>query len=156
MRRRIFPGHWVLSVVQAADEGDNLCGEPPGSSGGSLAAATEGAEGRHGGSMSRFMCAVLSLSLLSPVAAQDKPHSYVPKEGFVPDAATAIRIAEAVWIPIYGEKDIAEQKPFRAILKNGVWTVLGTFNHPPSWSGGVALAEISKATGQILRISHGV
>ena len=28
---------------------------------------------------------------------------YLPKEGFVPDKNTAIKIAEAVWFPIYGE-----------------------------------------------------
>ena len=105
--------------------------------------------------MNRLLSVVLCLGLLGAIQAEDKPHSYIPKEGFVPDAATAAKIAEAVWTPIYGEKEIAEQKPFRATLKEGVWTVVGSFNHPPSWSGGVALAEISKATGQILRVSHG-
>jgi hypothetical protein len=105
--------------------------------------------------MNRYLPAVLSLCFLVPALAQEKKHSYVPKDGFVPDAATAARIAEAVWIPIYGEKEIAEQKPFRATLKKDVWTVEGSFNHPPSWSGGVAVAEISKTTGQILRVSHG-
>ncbi len=106
--------------------------------------------------MNRLLCGLLCLGLVGSVIAQDQPHSYVPKDGFVPDAATAVKIAEAVWTPIYGEKEIAEQKPFKATLNKGVWTVLGSFNHPPSWSGGVALAEISKATGQILRVSHGM
>ncbi len=105
--------------------------------------------------MKQILLGILCSSLLVPVLAQEKKHSYVPKEGFVPDAATAMKIAEAVWTPIYGEKEIAEQKPFRATLKEDVWTVLGSFNHPPSWSGGVAVAEISKTTGQILRVSHG-
>jgi hypothetical protein len=52
-------------------------------------------------------------------------HSYVPPKGFVPDEKTAIRIAEAVWSPIYGEAMIQGEKPFVASLKSGVWTVGG-------------------------------
>jgi hypothetical protein len=40
--------------------------------------------------------------------------TYVPKNGFVPDKETAIRIAETVLIPIYGEKQIASERPFSA------------------------------------------
>ena len=35
-------------------------------------------------------------------------HSHVPPNGFVPDSETAIRIASAVWTPIYGEKHQVE------------------------------------------------
>ena len=86
------------------------------------------------------------------------PHSYVPPEGYVPDSATAARIAEAVWIPIYGERQIREQRPYVARLHGEVWTVLGSFPPlPPGelWQGGVAEAEISKRDGRILRVSHG-
>src|SRR5262249_7899264 len=39
------------------------------------------------------------------------PNTYKrPKEGYVPDAATAIKIAEAVWIPIYGEETLKNEK----------------------------------------------
>ena len=34
-------------------------------------------------------------------AANPAVHNYVPPDGYVPDSATAVRIAEAVWIPIY-------------------------------------------------------
>jgi len=44
-----------------------------------------------------------------------------PKAGFVPDEKTAIAIAVAVWTPIYGEKNIQKEKPFKAVLKDGVW-----------------------------------
>ena len=33
--------------------------------------------------------------------------SYLPPDGVVPDSVTAARIAEAVWIPIYGEENPA-------------------------------------------------
>ncbi len=34
---------------------------------------------------------------------------YRPKEGYVPDAATAVRIADAVLAPVYGEKQIESE-----------------------------------------------
>ena len=86
-------------------------------------------------------------------AAGSRQHSYVPPGGFVPDEKTAIRIAVAVWSPIYGEEKIQTEKPFVGTLKNGVWTVHGSL--PKGWLGGVAIAEISKSDGRILRVSHG-
>ena|GEM_PF-826756 len=79
-------------------------------------------------------------------------HHFIPKEGFVPNEETAIRIAEAVWLPIYG-KSIYEERPFKAELANGVWYVTGSL--PEGWLGGVAEAEINKVDGKILRVSHG-
>jgi hypothetical protein len=51
---------------------------------------------------------------------------------FVPDKKTAIKIAEAIWLPIYGE-DIYSQKPFVAQLINDkYWEVTGTL-HTQRW-----------------------
>jgi len=101
------------------------------------------------------------LLALSAAISQEheSPHNYKPPEGYVPDANTAIQIALAVWLPIYGQKQIDSEKPYKAILKDGVWTVSGSM--PPSrpgriMVGGVAVAEISKVDGTILRISHGM
>jgi hypothetical protein len=80
--------------------------------------------------------------------------SYHPPNGMVPDAETAKRIAEAVWLPIYGKKIIDSEKPFKVHLKGDVWIVEGA-DLPKDWVGGVALAEIAKSDGRILRISHG-
>jgi hypothetical protein len=106
--------------------------------------------------MKRLICISLCVSLavitLSWVVAAQK-HSYVPPRGFVPDQQTAGRIAEAVWIPIYGEEHIKSERPFKARLENDVWTVEGTL--PKGFVGGVAIAEISKSDGRILRVSHG-
>jgi hypothetical protein len=96
--------------------------------------------------------------LLIAATTRTSQHSYVPPDGFVPDSATAARIAEAVWIPIYGEANIRRQRPFRAELHNGVWTVTGTLAPTrPGWArvGGVALARIAKRDGRVLRVSHG-
>lgn len=80
-------------------------------------------------------------------------HNVMPPQGVVPDTVTAVRIAEAVLSPIYGEDQINSQQPFKAVLKNGVWTVEGTL--PEDARGGVAEIDISQKSGAILRISHG-
>jgi len=51
-------------------------------------------------------------------------NGFIPKDGFVPDAKTAVAIAEAVLIPIYGKEQINSEKPLKANLKDGIW---------PSW-----------------------
>jgi len=94
----------------------------------------------------------LAAALAILVSASQK-HYYVPPRGFVPDEKTATRIAEAVWVPIYGEEVIRGEKPFVASLKSDVWTVHGSL--PKGRVGGVAIAEISKSDGRILRVSHG-
>jgi hypothetical protein len=53
--------------------------------------------------------------------------SYVAPNGFVPDAATAIRVAEAILLPIYGEEKVLSERPFRASLGAGVWTIQGRY-----------------------------
>ncbi|HYR44424.1 MAG TPA: Clp protease N-terminal domain-containing protein, partial [Terriglobia bacterium] len=42
----------------------------------------------------------------------------LPKDGCVPDAATAIVIAGAVWLPIYGADIVNSQQPFLATLSD--------------------------------------
>ena len=75
--------------------------------------------------------------------------SFKPKNGFVPDEATAIRIAEAVCIPVYGEKEIIHERPFSATLKKGVWLVHGNVPDPPP-VGGPMIVKIAQADGRIL------
>jgi hypothetical protein len=71
----------------------------------------------------------------------------------VPDNITAIKIAEAVWTPIYGREAIEKEKPFEATLECQVWTVKGTL--PKGFAGGVAVARISKRDGKIIEVFHG-
>jgi hypothetical protein len=90
----------------------------------------------------------------SSAANEDlKPHSTTPKDGFVPNEQTAIQIAVAVWVPIYGKENIERQRPYKAWLKDGIWHVTG--NLPQNTVGGVATAEIQKSDAKIVRISHG-
>jgi hypothetical protein len=90
----------------------------------------------------------------SPVFAQaPDTHSYIPAQGFVPNAETAISIAVAIWGPIYGRENVASEQPYRATLRGETWTVEGSL--APGHLGGVAIAEISKRDGRIRRVSHG-
>ena len=106
--------------------------------------------------MSKRTCITVSIAALSTIlafAAEAAKHNFKPKDGYVPDANTAIKIAVAVWEPIYGADKIAGEKPYRAKLNKGVWVVEGSL--PEGWSGGVAVAEIAKNDGRIMRVSHG-
>ena len=105
--------------------------------------------------MTKIVCLVLifCIWITTTHLYSDGPFTK-PTDGYVPNEKTAILIAEAVLYPIYGEKKIKSERPFKASLKNGVWIVEGTFNKPKGWLGGVALVEISKESGCILRVIH--
>jgi NTF2 fold immunity protein of polymorphic toxin system component len=66
---------------------------------------------------------LIALLLVSSIANAQQYQGSVPHLGFVPDSATAVRIAVAVWIPMYGETAIMAQQPFVAKLNDSVWTV---------------------------------
>jgi hypothetical protein len=86
---------------------------------------------------------------------QQMPQSYVPPNGFVPDAVTAVKIAEAVLTPVYGAEQIRKELPLVPRLEKGVWTVEGRHSQDPSVLGGFAIVEISKKDATVLRMSHG-
>lgn len=106
------------------------------------------------GSVCFAVLLVLSASRTQVLQAKESKEttSYIPPRGFVPDSKTAIRIAVAVWSPIYGEKQIQREKPYEANLKNGVWQVEGSLQK--KHEGGVAYARISKRDGRILSVIH--
>src|SRR5436309_13442205 len=106
--------------------------------------------------MTRILSPLRSLALLASSVtiafAEDSKHPYMPPGGYVPDSRTAIKIAVAVWESIYGAAQIAREKPYQATLRDDIWTITGSL---PEWTpGGVAIAEISKQDGRILRVSH--
>jgi NTF2 fold immunity protein len=95
-------------------------------------------------------CFTICVLLLGSIHALGQ---YKPPNGFVPDEATAIKIAVAIWTPIFGNAKIAKEKPYHATLKGDVWTVEGSL--PEGYNGGVAHVEISKEDGRILLLYHG-
>ncbi|MBI3551392.1 MAG: hypothetical protein HY077_02640 [Elusimicrobia bacterium] len=88
----------------------------------------------------------------SATAYPVKVASVKPKGGFVPDEATAILIAKAVWYPIYGKQEVEKKSPFHATLAKGVWTMRGSL--PAGELGGTAVAEIAKDNARILFVIH--
>ncbi len=109
------------------------------------------------------ICSVVCSTLILAAAAfcQTTP-GYKPKGGFVPDSKTAVAVAEAVLIPVYGKEQIVSERPFTATLKQDVWTVGGTLNcfdakgvKTEDCDGGVAVVKISKNDGRILYMLHG-
>ena len=104
--------------------------------------------------MSTIFLASLSCSATEALKEQDSSGpGYLPKDGFVPDKATALSIAVAVLMPIYGKNTISAEQPLVPTLKDGIWTVSGS--QPPGRAGGVAEIKIDKASGKILKVGHG-
>jgi hypothetical protein len=74
----------------------------------------------------------------------------LPKEGIVPDAETAVQIAEVVWGRLYTPQAIAEQAPLRADLRHNVWIVTGS-----SQAETALFAFILQQDGRILSVGRG-
>lgn len=91
--------------------------------------------------------------MLAPTNAGGMRAPVVPSAGFIPDTTTASSAAEAVLSAVYGADQIGGQKPFLVSENDGVWIVRGQL--PENMLGGVALLEISRADGRILRMTHG-
>jgi hypothetical protein len=107
----------------------------------------------------RVFAALCCLFLAAATFGQDA----IPRVGIVPDSATAVKIAEAVLTPVYGQQKIESQRPFTARLKDNVWTVSGTLYCADAqlWGQivqnhctGLLEARISKEDGRIIKIIH--
>lgn len=90
----------------------------------------------------------------------------IKTQDYVPDSITAIKIAEAIWLPIYGQS-IYNKQPFIAkLISDSIWIVTGST--PKSGTeinndgdtiytiakGGVPFAIINKKDGCILKVYH--
>ena len=102
-----------------------------------------------------------TLSYASVLATFAICQGYKPPQGYVPDSATAVQIAEAVLIPVYGKKQIESEKPLTAKLEKDVWTVSGTLRCPDGkggittqCAGGTVVVQISKIDARIISMTH--
>ncbi len=84
---------------------------------------------------------------------KDAPHFHKPKEGFVPDEATAIQIAEAVLTAAYGKERVNKEKPLEAHLGNDIWTVLGVVDCANKHPCDQLSMGIRQDSGEILSVS---
>ena len=73
----------------------------------------------------------------------------------VPDEETALKIAEAVLVSVYGE-DVLSSKPFNVTFdeSNQVWIIKGSL--PEGDEGDVPEIVIKKRDGTILKIDNGM
>ncbi|SCY77870.1 NTF2 fold immunity protein [Flavobacterium anhuiense] len=71
---------------------------------------------------------------------------------YVPNEETAIKIAETILIPIYGN-EVLTKRPFTAKLINGnIWHIEGSIGLDEL--GGIPIIEIQKKDCKILRVTH--
>ncbi len=101
------------------------------------------------------------LAALALSAQNSRPKSDVQ----VADSATAISIAEPALAKVYGKEQIDNERPFTAVLENGIWHVYGTLCCPNrnggrncavgQCAGGVAEMKIRQTDGKVLSITHG-
>ena len=85
--------------------------------------------------------------------AQNVPALFDRPGGLVPDEHTAVAIAEAILFPIYGEKNIRDQRPYVIKHTEGKWTIEGTL--PAGMVGGTFHIIIRQRDAQVLEIGHG-
>ncbi|MBV8800189.1 MAG: YbbC/YhhH family protein [Alphaproteobacteria bacterium] len=97
-------------------------------------------------------CGIATLVIVGS-SSMAEAANYIPRNGFVPDARTAIKIAEAVLMPIYGEKTILRERPFHASLDGNHWVITGSLH--PGETGGVAVVRLDRADGHIFNVQHG-
>ena len=70
---------------------------------------------------------------------------------YVPDSETAVKVAEAIWLPIYGNK-IYKNKPFKAkLISKNVWLISGTMH---TEKGGVPYIKLQKSDCRVLEVYH--
>ena len=74
-----------------------------------------------------------------------------PREGYVPDKETAIKIAEVVLFRLYGEKNITVQRPYVVAEDENIWWVCGTLH---TELGSVFKIAISRQTAAILYLEE--
>ena len=82
---------------------------------------------------------------------KSKYQDFIPPNGFVPDKQTAINVAEAVLLPIYGKEALNYAKPLTAILDNNTWVIEGK-KREGSY-GGTVYIKIQKSDGKVLYMS---
>jgi hypothetical protein len=98
--------------------------------------------------------------LVNDSASQNVPSLFDRPKGLVPDEQTAIKIAEAVLFPIYGERAITQQRPYVVKLVDGKWSIDGSLPKPTDANdgivGGTFHIVISQRDARVLEIWHDV
>lgn len=95
---------------------------------------------------------VLELSDLNSIHPVIKRIDINPKNGFVPDEETAVKIAEIIFNKTFNQK-VFNSKPFKVELKDdSIWVIEGTLK--PRTLGGVPYIEIRKSDCKVICVKH--
>lgn len=101
-----------------------------------------------------LLIAIVCGSLASLSLGQNIPELFERKGGLIPDERTAVRIAEAILFPIYGEKQIRSQRPYKVKQRDGKWIIDGA-SPPAGFTGGSFHIVILQRDGRVVEIGHG-
>ena len=96
-------------------------------------------------------CAVIVALTPPNCYPQKKPtRPLLPTEGVLPDEATVVKVAEAVFAPVFGNDAVSKYRPYHAVLKHGIWTVYGTLQ--TNARGGTPMMTVQKSDGRVTEI----
>jgi len=101
----------------------------------------------------KYIILIVVLVLLNVFQLSWTLFAYQLATDVVPDEETAIAIAIAVWLPIFGDR-VLKQEPYWANyhIVGGYWEVFAA--GPPGYIGGGPEIRIRKSDGKILRVRH--
>ena len=102
--------------------------------------------------MTKVLSVVTIFLLFVSLADGGMARPQLPARGVIPDEGTAVKVAEAVFLPIFGQEEVTKFQPYHAQLKDDIWTVYGTLK--PSSRGGTPQLRIQKKDGKVLEIWH--
>lgn len=90
------------------------------------------------------------------VALSGSDNYNLVKDGYIPDEKTLIKIAKAVWIPIYGDKSFIWYKYNIKLDDKGTWIIecSNIFSNILPVFGGGPYMRIDGNRGTILEVSH--
>jgi hypothetical protein len=103
--------------------------------------------------------AVALSSLLLGLRAPGQIYSL--PQGVVPDESTAISIAKAIAIPVYGANKIDREEPLKAKLDSGIWHISGTLHcgiwlswYKSTCADGTIEVDLTASDGRVLKLIH--
>lgn len=71
----------------------------------------------------------------------------------LPNKQAAVAVAEAILFPIYGQRNIVDERPYEVYRIDGCWYISGTL--PAGYDGGTFETVLNASNGQVLRLTHG-
>jgi hypothetical protein len=100
-----------------------------------------------------FVIAIL-LTLGAGTSSSSENRRYITHpDGAIRNSSFACAVGELYLSNIYGAAQIKAQRPFKAHIVDGVWTVSGTLPSSAAY-GGVAIIRLRQQDGALLGFTH--